>query len=126
LHVVALPNGQLLPRRCINELSRRALPAIERQRLEQSWRGRVAVPDSLPRVLGIALLDSTLAVQVPETMETASWLELHWMARPFERIRQLGQGQLEKSFVGQLTQLIIFDDIEGVRVQVVPLERSQD
>ncbi len=123
LHVVRLPGGESAGQRCFGELSRQPMPPEVYTKLSARWGGRVQVPDSMPRVLAVGLRDTSIAVQIPETFETATWIELPWRARPFDRVRTLGRAAMQKSFLGQHSQLVIFDDVDGVRVEVIPLAR---
>ena len=123
LKAVRLPDGASQGTRCFSEVPRRPLPAEEKQKLNAKWRGRIAVPDSLPRLMAVALFDSILAAQIPETAETTSWIELSWRFNPNQRVRALGRGPAQKSFLGARTQLIATEDVDGMRLQMVPIAR---
>jgi hypothetical protein len=123
LRAVRLPDGAREESRCFSELPRQPVPAEERQRLTSRWAGRIEVPDSLPRVMAIGLRDSAIALQIPESAETTTWVEVRWRARPLDVVRALGRSAVEKSFLGPHSQLIAIDDAEGVRLQVVRLDR---
>jgi hypothetical protein len=122
LRVYELPDGRPAGSRCFTEIARRPLPRGEHDRLTQRWRGRVDVPDSLPRFIGVSLLDHTLALQSPSSSKTASWLELPW-TRSAAPPRLLGRTDLESSFLGGGMQLIAHDAAEGVRIEIVPVGR---
>ena len=123
LKAVHLPDGAPEGTRCFSEVPRRPLPENEKQRLNARWRGRIAVPDSLPRMMAVALRDSMFAAQIPESAETTSWIELSWRFNPNQRVRALGRGPAERSFLGARTQLIATEHVDGMRLQVVPIAR---
>jgi hypothetical protein len=123
LKAVRLPDGASQGTRCFSEVPRRPLPAEEKQKLNAKWRGRIAVPDSLPRLMAVVLRDSIVAAQIPETAETTSWIELSWRSNPNQYIHALGRGPAQKSFLGARSQLIATEDVSGMRLQVVPIAR---
>ena len=123
LKAIRLPDGAPQGTRCFSEVSRRPVPEEERQQLNARWRGRIAVPDSLPRFMGVALRDSIVAAQIPETAETTSWIALSWRLQPNHRVRSVGRGPAQKSFLGARTQLIASEDVDGMRFQVVSIAR---
>jgi hypothetical protein len=123
LKAIHLPDGSPQGTRCFSEVPRRPLPEEEKQRLNARWGGRIAVPDSLPRVMAVALRDSIVAAQIPETAETTSWIALSWQFHPNQRVRALGRGPAQKSYLGARSQLIATEDVDGMRLQVVPIAR---
>jgi 6-bladed beta-propeller protein len=122
LRVYRLHDAQLTEERCLTELARRPLPFGERDRLTRRWRGRVQVPDSLPRFIGLNLQGQTFAVQAATSTKTTSWLEFP-LIRSSAPPRPLGRRDIENSFLGGNTQLIAHDDEEGVRIEIVRVGR---
>jgi hypothetical protein len=123
LRLFALPQGRPIGQRCLPEVARHPMPDAERERLTKRWQGRVVVPDSLPRIRGLALIDSALVVHGVTNAEQSTWLEIPWTAQPGRAVRILGRARVANSFLGPRTQLIVWDEAEGVRIELVPIER---
>jgi hypothetical protein len=121
--IVRLPDGQPTGRRCLHELERRAMPRDKWERLARRARGRIAIPDSLPRVVNLMLLDSTILVQAVESFDTSRWLEVSFEPQKRSRVRQLGSASAAHSFVNGRARLMAWDEPNGIRIEVVPIER---
>jgi hypothetical protein len=107
-----------LGRRCFDELPRAAMPKSEREDFERTMRGRIATPDSLPRLRAVRLGDSTVAVQAFKTSELASWVELPLHERKKVHPRLL-HGETGESYLSPRSLLIVHDDVQGIRIEVI-------
>ncbi len=122
LRAIQLPAGRPLGRRCLYGIIRKPVPDSARQQHERRWRGRVALPDSLPRFIGLVLFDSSFAAQSVQGLDATTWLEFSWTADRQARGRPLGRAGVESSFLGRNTQLIAWAETEGVRIEVVRVQ----
>lgn len=119
LRVFHLPDGLPVGERCLSEVPRYPFPEQQRTLAAQRSRGRVAAPDSLPRAINVLLTDTTLVVQVPDGLETATWLALPWLPAAARRGQPLGRPHVEQSFVSSRAQLVVWDEADGTRLEVV-------
>jgi len=117
--VFHLPDGLPVGERCLSDVPRYPFPERERTLAARRSRGRVAAPDSLPRAITVLLTDTTLVVQVPDGLETATWLALAWSPAAARRGQPLGRPHVEQSFVSSGAQLVVWDDADGTRLEVV-------
>jgi hypothetical protein len=123
LRIVRLADGSHEGERCLHEIPRHPMPAAERERLAARTRGRMSVPDSLPRILRAMATDSHLVVQVVDGLETSSWHELPWIANQQMPARTLGRPHVRNSFYAHGSQLTAWDDTTGVRIEVLRVSR---
>jgi hypothetical protein len=118
LRVFRLTDGAFLGERCLDELPRLAMPAAELDDMTRRYRGRVAMPDSLPRVRALAVIAGQLAAQAVEGMETATWYLVGWQAGGAAMPRPVGRPHVENSFVAAGMQLSVWDEPDGLRIEV--------
>ena len=113
--------GRRLGTRCFTELARRAVPDSARRALTERWRGQVAVPDSLPRIRSIALLDGGVAAYAVESLDEATWTLLPLVAGRASP-RRVGRAHVAHSFVASGTQIVgaAGGGGSGMRVEVLP------
>lgn len=119
LRIFRLPDGHPQGERCLTEIPRRPMPEAERRRAEQRARGRVVVPDSLPRIVGLVLTDTGLVVQRVDDVEHATWLTLPWAAGAAGRAQPIGRQRVEQSFIAPGVQLVARTVDAGTRLEVV-------
>jgi len=119
LRVFRLPDGLFVGERCLSDVPRHPFPEQERTLAARRSRGRVTAPDSLPRAINVLLSDTTLVVQVPDGLETATWLALPLPRAAAWRGQPLGRPHVEQSFVSSRAQLVVWDEADGTRLEVV-------
>ena len=123
LRIVGLADGRSHGTRCLDELPRLATSAQERARLVRRSRGRITPPDSLPRALRVSIDASGLAVLTPDNVETATWYAVPW-GTSAGTPTPLGRAHLPKSFVMAGRQLLAWDEVDGVRIEVLHVSRQ--
>jgi hypothetical protein len=109
--------------RCLTEIPRVATSAEERASLQKNSRNRIEVPDSLPPIRRALLLDARLIVQAIDGSDSMTWIELPWRPVPGNTGRVLGRPHTRESYLGSRAHLIVTDDVEGVRIETVKVER---
>ena len=109
--------------RCLTEIPRAVVSAEERAALQKSSRNRIEVPDSLPRIRRAHLLDARLIVQAIDGSDSMTWIELPWQPVAGNTGRVLGRPHTRESFLGAKAQLIVGDEVDGVRIESVKVAR---
>ena len=123
LRVFRRNDGREETSRCLIEIARVATTPDERASLQKSLRNRVEIPDSLPRVNEVLLLDSRLIVQTFESSDLLSWIELPWTPSEGNTGRLLGRPRTRESYMSAVSQLVVTDDVEGMRIETVRITR---
>lgn len=113
VRVFELAGARARGRRCFTEFERQPISAAERAQLARRWRGRIGIPDSLPRLRSVTWRDSVVIVQSIETSASGSWLALSGQDKP-----RLLRAQVAAAFMGGSTLLIAHEEAEGVRIEV--------
>jgi hypothetical protein len=116
-------DGREEGQRCLSEIPRVATTAAERASLQKSLRNRVELPDSLPWANKVLLRDARLVVQTFESGDLLTWIELPWTPAPGGTKRVLGRPRTRESYMSALAQLIVTDDVEGMRMETVRIAR---
>lgn len=112
-------DGMPAGRRCLDEVSRVPTADSVRRRIQARMRGRVSVPESLPRAIRIALVHGQLAALVPYDADHEAWKRFDWIERgahPMNAVDVMASGQ---SFLTDGGQLVTSEGAEGIVITVV-------
>lgn len=122
LRVYRQSDGNLEGERCLHELPRTPLPKAEQQRLHSRWRGRVTIPDSLPRIRGLFLSDTLIVVQTAVSVDSSTWFEFNWSdMRSSGWVVSAAKGY--DSFFSRSGTLVVHEEADGIRLQIIHAPR---